>query len=128
MHRVDQETLGVIGRIDAVGQPVGSGGRCWLFNDSGLSELSGDTLQLVTESPLINAGDSFWREVGTHLIQRYDPVAAALTGPRWQLDADDLESSVKGEPDWLLVSAGGSLWLLNRDQLIRYDIPTAGSG
>jgi hypothetical protein len=128
MLRIDQETLQVAGRIDTVGQPVVSGGRCWLFDGSGLFELSDGALEPVTTSPLINAGDSFWVEVGGTLIQRYDPIAAALTGPRWQLDADDLQSSVKGEPDWLLISAGGSLWLLNRDQLIRYDIPADGSG
>jgi hypothetical protein len=123
MLRIDQETLQVAGRLDVVGQPVASEGRCWLFGD-GLFELTDETLSSVTSSPLINAADSFWVELGSNRIQRYDPVAAAPTGPRWQLDSDDLRPSVKGESDWLLVSAGGSLWLLNRDQLIRYDIPT----
>jgi hypothetical protein len=127
MLRIDHETLQVVGRLDVVGQPVASEGRCWLFGD-GLFELTDETLALVTSSRLINAADSFWVELGGNRIQRYDPIMGAPTGPRWQLDADDLRPSVKGEPDWLLISAGGSLWLLNRDQLIRYDISTEVAG
>jgi len=127
MLRIDQKTMEVVARINAVGRPVASADRCWLVGD-GLFQLTDETLKAVTTSPLIDAGDCFWREVGTGRIQRYDPVSATLTGPRWQLDPDDLQPSVKGESNWLLISAGGSLWLLNRDQLIRYDISTEAPG
>lgn len=71
------------------------------------------------------AGDTLWNTTASGLIQRIDPRTGAATGEAWQLPAEDLHRDPKGQADWRLLSAGGSLWLLGGDRIVRYDIPTS---
>ena len=124
--RLDPVTLAVVGSYPTgTGFPIGSAERCWLVGDGGVQALTReDPLPSPApfRSPLMPAGETLW-VVSGHVIQRFDPEIAAGVGPRWALDPQDIPPNVKGESDWRLLSAGGSLWLLNRDQLLRLDIP-----
>jgi hypothetical protein len=70
------------------------------------------------------AGASVWSTTPSGLVQRIDPLTGAAVGEMWRLPEADLHVDPKGNADWRLLSAGGNLWLLGGDQLVRYDIPT----
>jgi hypothetical protein len=126
LGRVDGATAAVGDTIDA---PPGIlhevGGRCWYVADAQLFELVDDALidtGIVRRHQLVDG--AMWSVLVGHVLQRFDPLTGTTVGPRWALDPVELEPDAKGRPDWQLISAADSLWLLNRDQLIRYDIPT----
>ena len=73
------------------------------------------------------AGSTVWQWNTDGQVAQIDVATGNRTGPVWQLPAQDLHADPKGEADWRILSAGGSLWVLGGDQIVRYDIPTSGS-
>jgi hypothetical protein len=106
-------------------------GLCWTYAGRQLYGVSPtDGLVVTTDVPgtgtLQIAGASVWRTTTDGIVQAIDPHTGLVLGPGWQLPAEDLHKDPKGMPDWRLLSAGGSLWLLSGDQVVRYDIPASG--
>lgn len=104
-------------------------GMCWTHNQSTLYGVRAGQAARVIASQVSGtlqiAGDSVWSIAGS-VIQRVDPRSGTAMGQAWRLPADDLRIvNAKIGPDWRLLSAGGSLWLLRGDAIIRYAIPTS---
>ncbi len=74
------------------------------------------------------AGDTFWTWDSDGTIQQLDPATGKNVGPVCQVPGEDTFTNPKGGPDWRLLSAGGSLWLLNGAEVVRFDISTRVAG
>lgn len=106
-------------------------GLCWTTTYSGLLGIEpGHGISVTTSTgpggrPQI-AGTSVWSWSADGVIQRIDTRTGMSIGNAWRLPEQDLHSDPKGQPDWRLLSAGGSLWLLGGNEIVRYRIPTGG--
>lgn len=129
LARVDESTMKIRDPIEVpAGVLFGAAGRCWYRSGIVLSELQGRELADVRIGPTLVVGDAFWTTPTPGWIQRLDPLTGADVGPIWRLDPADTRPNADGISDWRLLSAGGSLWLLNWDRLVRYDISTEEPG
>jgi len=102
-------------------------GLCWTTNGAallGIQPGQGLALTTTTASAVQIAGTTVWGWTPDGLVQRIDPRTGHAAGPTWRLPAQDLRTNAKGAPDWRLLSAGGSLWLLAGDEIVRYEVPT----
>jgi hypothetical protein len=114
--------------MDLAGLPtlIGTGSPCWLVSQHGVQVLMPDELASSTAIPAgytaAVVGDSLWLTTPGGMVSRFDPQTGAI-GDGWMLPPEDLLLDAKGGPDWLLVSAGRSLWLLNRNEAVRYQVP-----
>lgn len=104
-------------------------GRCWLQDHNTLLEIEpGRGIVATVEVPPVGtlqiAGETLWSVRAANVIHRVDPTTGEAVGPMWQLPEDDLHENPRGTPDWRLLSADGSLWVLGAEWLVRYDIPT----
>lgn len=101
-------------------------GLCWTQTGSALFGIKpGEGLVIRTRdgSPQI-VGDTVWHVTTRGRVQRLDPMTGSRSGPVWQLPQGDLHVDPKGGADWKLLSAGGSLWVLGGDEIVRYAVPT----
>jgi hypothetical protein len=129
LARVDESTMTIVDPIEVpAGVLFGAAGRCWYRSGVVLYELKGSELVNVRVGPTLVVGDAFWTTPTPGWIQRLDLLAGADIGPVWRLDPADTRPNTDGISDWRLLSAGGSLWLLNWDRLVRYDISTEELG
>ncbi len=135
LSRLDPETgkrLDQIRLPDGVRQGLTEiDGLCWTYAGGelyGISPRDGSVISSTVPrtSKLQVAGDTLWNTTASGLIQRVDPRTGTATGEAWQLPSEDLHRDPKGQADWRLLSAGGSLWLLGGDRVVRYDIPHEG--
>jgi hypothetical protein len=101
-------------------------GRCWTNGVSNLYGIAPGKDLTVTPSvgPTQFAGSTVWSTTERGVVQQLDPMTGDAVGAAWQLPAQDLHLDPKGRPDWRLLSAGGSLWLLSGNEIVRYRIPT----
>jgi hypothetical protein len=101
-------------------------GVCWTHGPSDLYGVAPGADLVVRESVGATqfAGATSWTTTERGVVQQLDPTTGDVWGDAWQLPPQDLHLDPKGRPDWLLQSAGGSLWLLGGDQIVRYAIPT----
>lgn len=119
--------------VSAVGigaGPVEIDGRCWVPYDDTLLEIVAGrgivaTVDIQPAGHTQIAGGALWSVRAANVIQRIDPTTGEGVGSLWQLPEGDLHEYPQGSPDWRLLSAGGSLWVLGAEWLVRYDIPTA---
>jgi hypothetical protein len=132
LERLDPQTGTVLDRIelpDGVRQRlVEINGMCWAHDATRLYGVAPNQPVHVTDPHVFDlrlAGDTVWSLDG-RFLQRIDPMSGDDIGARWRLPADDVRvDNAKIGADWQLLSAGGSLWLLRNDQIIRYAIPTS---
>jgi hypothetical protein len=102
-------------------------GLCWTYGTGTLYGIAPDG-SVVVQAPAGQAqiaGGTVWAWTTGGVVQRLDPRTGQGTGPAWRLPQQDLHQDPKGMPDWRLLSAGGSLWLLAGDEVVRFAIPTA---
>ncbi len=132
LERLDPESGMVLDSFhlpDGVEQRlVEIGGMCW--TDDGVNIYGVAPGQSLIETEVQPAGrvhlasDSAWVLYG-NTVRRVDPVTGRAIGHAWRLPERDVRIEVpKVGPDWHLLSADGSLWLLRNAELIRYAIPT----
>jgi hypothetical protein len=128
LFRIDPET-GAVRETYALERPaipVGARDRCWLASSNAVWSLKPGGLlpaPSVTERPVVVAGQTLWT-LSRGVIRRIDAWTGEVIEPGWPIDPSLIEVQGKGGRLQFL-DAGGSLWLLNRDQLIRFDIPTS---
>ena len=134
LSRLDPETgqrLDQIHLPDGVHQGLTEiDGLCWTNAGSDLYGISPRDGSVITSTvpgtdKIQMAGGTMWSTSASGLIQRVDPRTGAPMGEAWQLPPEDQHRDPKGQPDWRLLSAGGSLWLLGGDRVVRYDIPAS---
>ncbi len=108
---------------------VQRGDTCWTTDGSTLIGIQPGQGIVATHSlaSIQIAGDTIWQWTSGGAVQQIDPVSGTPSGPVWQLPTQDLHVDAKGQPDWRILSAGGSLWVLNGDEIVRYAIP-GGAG
>ena len=132
LERLDPENGDVLdqfGLPDGVRQQlVEIDGMCWAHDATHLYGIAPNQPVRVIDPHVFDlriAGDTVWSLDG-RFLQRIDPMTGEDVGPRWRLPADDVRVvNTKIGADWQLLSAGGSLWLLRNDEIIRYAIPTS---
>lgn len=140
-QRLDPVTLQVLEDVPAADAPnmAEVAGGCWTMlgtNGGGSGPIDVQLARLepghgiVERSPRLDrrvqaTADGFWTWTVDGAIQRLDPATGAGVGPVWQLPAQDVATSGVQSPDWRLLTAGGSLWLLNGAELVRYEIPAS---
>lgn len=71
---------------------------------------------------LLFDGHDFWDWRYT-CLERLDPVTGTSATPCWLVDPADLKKESDGQYMTWVVAAGGSLWLVNRYEAVRFDIP-----
>jgi hypothetical protein len=100
-------------------------GGCYRWAAGGLRPVDSTEpgLDRVNTGPpdLVFDGRSFWGRPAREL-QRYDPIASMPIGPRWSLDPRELVYPTKVGVDAKILAAGGSIWLIRADEVVRYDI------
>lgn len=128
LQRLDPETGEVLRDFrmpeDARRRVVEIDGSCWTLGDGSIYRLGQDGQ--VDSSRLSGhawiAGASVWT-IQNDVLQRIEPSTGEPVGTAWRLPAQDVRVDIpKIGVDWQLLSAGGSLWLLRGDELIRYGI------
>ena len=104
-------------------------GTCWTRANSDLYGIApgggGDLVVTRSVGTTQFAGPTVWSTTERGVIQRLDPTTGDAMGDAWQLPLEDLHLDPKGQGDWRLLSAGGSLWLLGGDRIVCYAIPTS---
>lgn len=132
LERLDPESGAILDRFelpDGVRQQlVEIDGMCWTHDATRLYGVTPDQPVHVTDPHVFDiriAGDTVW-SVDGRFLQRVDPTTGKDIGARWRLPVNDIRVvNTKIGADWQLLSAGGSLWLLRNDEIIRYAIPTS---
>lgn len=71
---------------------------------------------------LVFDGHDFW-DWRYACLERLDPVTGTSAIPCWLVDPVDLKKEPDGQFMSWVVAAGGSLWLVNRYEAVRFDIP-----
>ena len=105
---------------------AGFSGSCWLVSSDGIQQMvAGDLtgpVPIPPDSSVVVVGDRLWQTTPGGLVGPFEAPTGSADS-EWLLPPDDLAVGAKGTPDWLLISAGGSLWLLNRTEAVRYNVP-----
>jgi len=134
LRHVDPESGRILGMLtladDSKPTLIGTPDQCWLATRSGVQPVLDGTAGPMVPwgNRLTPVGDSLWGVLWSVVtggyVRQIDPATGAASN-YWRLPAQDLAVNAKGSADWRLLSAGGSLWLLNGAGLVRYDVSTA---
>jgi len=108
---------------------IATPGGCWHWVSDGFQRVwppPAFTTITPQKGNLQFDGTSFWDWPGRYL-QRWDPLTGRDLGPTWVVATSDLGGDayeVPASPDESrIVAAGGAIWLVNRTELVRFDIP-----
>jgi hypothetical protein len=118
-------TTGAVDRYAGEGPVYERQGECWRRVEGGLERIW-PAPRMTTPAPgsytIWFEGSTFWyRTQGS--MQRWDPAIGAGFGPTWTIDKQDISPYWKLGDDGVVLSAGGTVWLVNGFEIVGFDIP-----
>lgn len=124
MIRLDA-TTGAVDRYAGEGPVYERLGECWRWVEDGIERVwpQPALTTLATGSTSIwFEGSTFWRRPSGSM-QRWDPGTGTGVGPIWTIDEQDISSYTKLGDDGVVLSAAGTVWLVNGFEIVGFDIP-----
>lgn len=124
MERLDPVTGAVRGFAES--EPVYERtDGCWRQVSNGFERIApGEPIRYPNHwrGNLAFDGHAFWDWRYT-CLERLDPATGTSATPCWLVDPADLKKDPDGQFMSWVVAAGGSLWLVNRYEAVRFDVP-----
>jgi hypothetical protein len=126
LTRLDPAT-GVTNRYEGQGPVYETEDGCWRWVSNGIQRVWPEPVEttVLAVSPIAFMqfeGTTFWQRAAG-VMRRWDPVTGEGVGTKWVLDDRDISPYWKLGDDGLVLSAGGSVWLVNGFEIVGFDIP-----